>query len=351
MLDPARILAILEAARRGAPRFGSEAHGFRLAPPLAEERLQEIEATLGAPLPEDYRAFLATVGAHGAGPGYGLVNLDHPAQWDGPARDPFIAPETCVLTTVDGERIEGHSNFTPHREGMVLLADHGCCKLSLLVVHGDDAGAVYADLATLGKGLQRTHASFTDWYGAWLEDVAAGRESAFLGDPPLCATPDALSNYFRSWAEQAKGDPSAQLSPGDVREALGGIGAGGITSGTGEDRFFAEQAVRVCASCRGLLDNLIRQGLDPAAVGAGEAPRPEREGPAPSEPEAVPGCPIARLSDYVAFLREVQGGDMVGALARRGLAMNDYGAVAMAWSQAMMRDPQLMAAYAAKMGG
>lgn len=347
MLDRDRTLAVLASAR--APRFGSEVHGFRLAPPMAEDRLQEIEASLGVPLPADYRAFLATVGAHGAGPGYGLVNLDHPAQWDGPARDPFIAPETCVLTTVDGERIEGHSNFTPNREGMVLLADHGCCKLSLLVVHGDDAGAVYADLSTIGQGLQRTHGSFTAWYGAWLDEVAAGLASDFLGEPSLCATPDALSNYFRSWAEQRKGSPDAPLAAEDVREALGGIGPGGITSGTEADRFFAKQAVRVCASCRGLLDNLVRQGLDPAAVGAGEAPLPEREIPS-GEPDAVPGCPIAKLSDYTAFLKEVQSGDMMGALARRGLSMNDYSAVAMAWSQAMMRDPGLMAAYAARMG-
>ena len=81
-LDPrvARILDKLARVRaRGVATFGAEAHGFVLAPPLAEAEVRALEAAHGIALPEDYRTFLLQAGASGAGPYYGLLP---PARWD-----------------------------------------------------------------------------------------------------------------------------------------------------------------------------------------------------------------------------------------------------------------------------
>lgn len=59
------------------------------------------------------------------------------------------------------------------------------------------------------------------------------------------------------------------------------------------------------------------------------------------DPEVFPGQPVARLSDYVAILKGMQSGDMNGALARYGLDMMSYGAVASAWGAKMAADPTL----------
>lgn len=59
------------------------------------------------------------------------------------------------------------------------------------------------------------------------------------------------------------------------------------------------------------------------------------------DPVVFPGQQVARLSDYVAILRDMQRGDMNGALARYGLDMSAYTKVATAWGAKMAADPGL----------
>lgn len=344
MHSPENIHMLLQSAA-GQQCFGADVHGFKLAPPMPEAQVARIESAIGVRLPEDYREFLTQVGAFGAGPGYGLVNLDHPSQWDGPASAEFIVPTVCVITGNDGSEVVGHSNFTPEREGMVMLADHGCGKLSLLVVNGEDVGAVYTDLTGIDAGLVRCHDDFWQWYGAWLDELRRGTESPALGDPSLCSTPRALSNYFRNYAEKALGSPEASISPEQMRVLLEGIGNGGIRCGTEAGRFFIEQNVRMCASCVSMLANLTHNGLRLSAIEPGAGPLAETESSSATN-EDLPGNPIPNVDEYVKFIREVSTGDMMGALSRRGLSLQDYGAVATAWGQALAQNPELMARYA-----
>lgn len=71
---------------------------------------------------------------------------------------------------------------------------------------------------------------------------------------------------------------------------------------------------------------------------------------ADSDPEVFPGQPVARLSDYVAILKGMQQGDMMGALARYGLDVMSYGTVASAWGAKLAADPVLTEKFSRMMG-
>lgn len=63
------------------------------------------------------------------------------------------------------------------------------------------------------------------------------------------------------------------------------------------------------------------------------------------DPVVFPGSPVARLSDYVWILKEMQRGNMGGALGRYGLDMMAYAGVATQWGQRVAADPVLNAKF------
>ena len=62
-----------------------------------------------------------------------------------------------------------------------------------------------------------------------------------------------------------------------------------------------------------------------------------------------PGGRVAKLSDYVALMKGMQTGDMMGALSRAGLDMSSYMAVATQWGQKLATDATLNAKFAQMM--
>jgi hypothetical protein len=85
-LQPDTLIARLDRLREKLGRlrdkdrafsvFGSNAHGYRLRPPLSGRALSECEERLGVQLPAEYRLFVSRIGHGGAGPYYGLFSLD-----------------------------------------------------------------------------------------------------------------------------------------------------------------------------------------------------------------------------------------------------------------------------------
>ena len=73
---------IAELARRDPQRrrFGARQHRYRVDAPLGDDRVRTVEDELALRLPDDYRAFVATIAGGGAGPYHGLLPLDHPVQ-------------------------------------------------------------------------------------------------------------------------------------------------------------------------------------------------------------------------------------------------------------------------------
>jgi tetratricopeptide (TPR) repeat protein len=67
------------------------------------------------------------------------------------------------------------------------------------------------------------------------------------------------------------------------------------------------------------------------------------------DPVVFPGQKVARLSDYVGLMKQMQTGNMMGALGALGLDMTAYSQVAMAWGQKLAADPTLNAKFAQMM--
>ncbi len=80
-----------------------------------------------------------------------------------------------------------------------------------------------------------------------------------------------------------------------------------------------------------------------AAIGAGLG--------GDADPVVFPGTRVARLSEYVALMRGMQTGDMMGALSRAGLDMAGYMQVATQWGQRLATDATLNARFTSMMNG
>lgn len=68
---------VTELARldRDLAVFGASGHRYQLAAPLPDDQLQHIQHRYGFTVPDDYCAFITSIGNGGAGPGYRLWPL------------------------------------------------------------------------------------------------------------------------------------------------------------------------------------------------------------------------------------------------------------------------------------
>ncbi|MEP7119544.1 MAG: tetratricopeptide repeat protein [Byssovorax sp.] len=229
-------------------RFGATSHRYELTDPLPEARAAAVEAGCGASIPVDYRAFLTRVAASGAGPYHGLLPLDAPAQLAGlegtfPHLRPF-QPDVEAMSEDERKAFESDATVA----GTIALAHLGCQYFSLLVIKGPRAGTVWADIRSAGLGLVPTHDSFTDWYGAWIHAMVHDAPFAIPVPKGRCAPQSALMSYFESW--KASRGIEGELSQDEAREAVSGIGAGGIETRAEASRYFdADDPVDVCRIC------------------------------------------------------------------------------------------------------
>jgi len=221
---PARIAA-LHAHPDRRTVHGATSHDFVLVPPLGTAGVADLEAFLGVPLPDDYRAFLAEVGAGGAGPFHGLNPVRRRDggtgwEWTGAGTD---LVEIEALDQPFPVRRAGDDALADHRarrpaerdfddeqgwddaldawddeleallypeggtRGALCLADEGGAYYDWLVVSGPARGTMWEDPRCLDEDLRPvtgpdgTRHGFGTWYLAWLD--ASERE---LG----CTTPD-----------------------------------------------------------------------------------------------------------------------------------------------------------------
>lgn len=173
------------ARRQGKPvMFGASAHQFKLGPPLTHTEVTEFELEHGVSLPEEYRAFITTIGHGGpgrwggAGPYYGL----HPLQdwatslWGMPDGNtlakPFPAEPGRVYSDWPSTVAPGDDD-EPYT-GTLALSDQGCGYLSILVVSGPARGRVTDNSDTPTGPTFTDDADFLGWYERWLDAVLAG---------------------------------------------------------------------------------------------------------------------------------------------------------------------------------
>jgi tetratricopeptide (TPR) repeat protein len=159
------MLAAIDADHR---LFGARAHEYQLAPPLTEAELAALEADVGQ-LPAEYRVFVRTLAAHGAGPYLGLGELRVP---DDPGGDRAPDPARvfwCDRATSYDARWPPGAHLL---DGTLVLADHGRGGRSLLVVRGPRAGEIWRDRARGGPGgpggIEPEAQGLVDWYEQWI---------------------------------------------------------------------------------------------------------------------------------------------------------------------------------------
>jgi hypothetical protein len=205
------VLERLERLRRAHRRlrrkvFGADGHGFRLLPALTESEVAEAESQFGVTLPLDYRSFLSTVSAGGAGPYYGLFPLvrDSSGRWgwrgDGAELTDLVALPTDFQPGDVSEELARLQRGEPSADddsaygawlsryeevlwndqrthGSICLCHEGCAYRDWLVVSGpcrgqiwDDDRAGDVDLAP-SRSTDGAILGFSAWYLNWLTDA------------------------------------------------------------------------------------------------------------------------------------------------------------------------------------
>lgn len=177
-------LAHLREADKNHTVFGASKHQYRLNPCLTEAEIQAFEQHHRITLPEDYRAFLLTVGNGGAGPYYGLFPLEkclshvssdevnpfslskdfpHTQQWN-------MAAETFP----DEETFEQAYCQNHWVNGSLCLWHIGCGNFQVMVVSGVERGFVWNDARGSSAGIgpvswPSERVTFASCYEHWLD--------------------------------------------------------------------------------------------------------------------------------------------------------------------------------------
>jgi hypothetical protein len=221
-------LAEIAASDRALRRFGASRHRYEMEPPIALE----------ADVPEDYRRFVQTIGAGGAGPYYGLVSASR-----------------AVAHPIDG----------PWGRG-IPIGHLGCGYAAILSL----AGPVWIAARAIGC-VREIRPSFTAYYVTWLAQLAANELPESFVPPGVCPLPTALGGYL-GVCEQELGLAAGTIAGTELTESLGRLGRGAIeiAAEAAQPLFSDGDRVDPCIACACLVDNL---GLSRDVIAPGIAPR------------------------------------------------------------------------------
>lgn len=167
--------------------FRTIGHHYDLKPVVSEAEMVAIEKKLGITVPEEMRAFYTQVGNGGAGPAWGLFQLEYTFPEEEFLKD---YPQFCSMTCDYGDDyangIKGQLDKDPRYMekvegfgGFLKLADYGHGMTAYMVVGGDQqVGKMWflledgdvLQIAPMVKKGEDWQMSFLDWYEGWLED-------------------------------------------------------------------------------------------------------------------------------------------------------------------------------------
>ena len=207
-------LAQAKAADKDLQVFGADAHKYHLNPPVSEAEVLAFEKKYGVSLPEDYRAFVQTIGDAKAqkldtmaGPYYGLYAF-------GTQVNDLVYDQTetylkapCALSPdmtqeewkalsdpllMSEEEDEGFENYEQEEDktqteedytqqcgkvfdGLLPLGSQGCADYYALILTGPYAGRVVNVNWDLLKPVFAFETNFLDWYERYLDEVISGQ--------------------------------------------------------------------------------------------------------------------------------------------------------------------------------
>jgi hypothetical protein len=170
-------LAEIAASDRALRRFGASRHRYEMEPAMR----------LDADVPEDYRRFVETIGAGGAGPYYGLVSASR-----------------AVAQVIVG----------PWGRG-IPIGHLGCGYAAILSL----AGPVWIAARAIGV-VREIRPSFTAYYVTWLAQLAAHELPESFVPAGVCPLPTALGGYL-GICETELGLEPGTIAGDDLTAALG----------------------------------------------------------------------------------------------------------------------------------
>lgn len=174
--------------------FGSESHEYIINSKLTEEEIQNFEAKNQLTLPSEYREYLKNIGNGGAGPFYGLLELEDndnnltdlsmefPYTYDKPLKLVEIYETMDEMDDENEEEQEQFLNeiYEKSVRGIIFLAHEGCGMYSVLVVKGEEYGNVWYfdfanDAGTYPLTSEKTGKSmkFFEWMELWIDKSLA----------------------------------------------------------------------------------------------------------------------------------------------------------------------------------
>ena len=227
-------LAQAKAADKDLEVFGASSHKYHLNPPVSEAEVLAFEEKYGISLPEDYRAFVQTIGDANAqkletmaGPYYGLsafgtqvddllyegseIYLKAPCalssdmtkeEWEA-LSDPLLMSEADDEDFEEDEEegyvIEVEDNYFAERAkvfgGLLPLGSQGCTYYHALVLNGKYAGRVVNVDLDLAQPKFAFETNFLDWYERYLDEVISGQ----------------LMDKRPTWFGYHRGEPAEEL--------------------------------------------------------------------------------------------------------------------------------------------
>ena len=177
--------------------FGAWEHKYQFNNKLTESEVRHFEEKFKIKLPDDYKAFITRIGNGGAGPYYGIIQLDI---IEGPKDFKLVNKPSINLAKAfpftesweadwintfdwdnerpDDELIEEY--FDPSLiSGTIPLCHYGHGNTYLLVINGKEHGHIWfdgrADFSGISpetkEGSDKERITFSEWYLDWLTSL------------------------------------------------------------------------------------------------------------------------------------------------------------------------------------
>jgi hypothetical protein len=178
-------LVLVRAKESKTQVFGAENHQYKLAEPYSQTMVLMFESEHHITVPEAFRAFITQIGASGAGPYYGINELNKtiltiPTNLSKPCQlHPKMTDDEWKTLTVDQEDNEEEDD--PWFHGLMSIGIQGCAFETCLVVNGPYRGRIVNIDFDLEKPQFTFEAHFLDWYERWLDEILNSYDMSWFG--------------------------------------------------------------------------------------------------------------------------------------------------------------------------